>query len=110
MSQINDGAIPDAFDADSNELDLFQKSSVDQRNELDTSDKHDAIDSVPSLQGKRLETERDITATITKCCTKRAVKLMVYCMYTAAVLVFVAVLIVKHCIGWYLNKKNSKAM
>ena len=85
MSQINDGAIPDAFDADSNELDLFQKSSVDQRNELDTSDKHDAIDSVPSLQGKRLEMERDITAAITKSYTKRAGKLMVLHAYCGSV-------------------------
>ena len=84
MSQINDGAIPDAFDADSNELDLFQKSSVDQRNELDTSDKRDVIDSVPSLQGKRLETERDITTAITKSCTKRAGMLMV--LHSACIL------------------------
>ena len=58
----------------------FKKSLVDQRNELYTADKHDAIDSVPSLQGKRLETETDITAAITKSCsedTKRTGMLMV---------------------------------
>ena len=89
---MNDGVISDAFDsiegdADSTDLDSFQKSSVDQRNEIDA-DEHDAIDSVPSLHGKRLETERDITAAITKSCsedTKRAGMLMVPHAYCGSV-------------------------
>ena len=72
MSQINDGAIPDAFDSigggnDSNELESVQKGSsnlIDQRDESDTTDGC----SVPFVQEKILEAtemERGVTAAIT---------------------------------------------
>ena len=71
MSQINDGAIPDAFDsvrgdADSTELDSVQKGSsisIDQRDESDTTDGY----SVPFVKEKILEAteiERGVTAAI----------------------------------------------
>ena len=66
--------------------------------QINRCDKHDAIDSVPSLHGKRLERERDITAAITKSCsedTKGTGMLMVLHAHS----VFAAVHIVKHCIG-----------
>ena len=72
MSQINDGAIPDAFDSigggtDSTELDSVRKgssTSIDQRDESDTTDGY----SVPFVQEKiweATEIERSITAAIT---------------------------------------------
>ena len=71
---------------------------------MHTAEKHDAINSLPSLQGKRLETETDITAEITKSCSEDTKRTGMYMRHTVAVSVCCScILIVKHCIGWYLQ-------
>ena len=52
---------------------------------MHTAEKHDAINSVPSLQGKRLETETDITAEITKSCSEDTKRTGMYMWHTVAV-------------------------